>query len=185
MFRFEPLLQEGICYKISNFGVTENGGRIPLLPHGWKLSFYNTTIVTRIEQIDENVTGFINELFTLLLDTNEEYQENDAVGTCTWYSFRHSLWQLIQLVQGKRLDLIFWDIWAKKCNDYAENLETVGRIDLMLMLGKVKYRNNTPAVHNALFGTKLYINRQFPELISFRERVSMCISMRFPFEQYT
>ncbi|GKE87250.1 replication protein A 70 kDa DNA-binding subunit B, partial [Tanacetum coccineum] len=79
MFIFEPLLQEGICYKISNFGVTENGGRIPLLPHGWKLSFYNTTIVTRIEQIDENVTGFINELFTLLLDTNEEYQENDAV----------------------------------------------------------------------------------------------------------
>ncbi|GJW72107.1 replication protein A 70 kDa DNA-binding subunit B [Tanacetum coccineum] len=80
-YSLEFVLQDdqGIYYKISNFEVTENGGRIPLLPHRWKLSFYNTTIVTRIEQIDENVTVFINEPFTLLLDTNEEYQENDAV----------------------------------------------------------------------------------------------------------
>ncbi|GJY31003.1 replication protein A 70 kDa DNA-binding subunit B [Tanacetum coccineum] len=57
MFRFEPLLQDCICYVISNFGITENGGKLPLLPHDWKLSFYRNTNVTRIDQIDEMVYG--------------------------------------------------------------------------------------------------------------------------------
>ncbi|GJV73488.1 replication protein A 70 kDa DNA-binding subunit B [Tanacetum coccineum] len=48
MFRFEPLLQYGICYVLSNFGVTENGGKLPLLPHAWKLYF------TRIQMLRES-----------------------------------------------------------------------------------------------------------------------------------
>ncbi|GJZ86787.1 replication protein A 70 kDa DNA-binding subunit B [Tanacetum coccineum] len=79
MFRFEPLLQDGICYLISNFGVTENGGRLPLLPHDWKLLFYRNTNVTRIDQFDDNFTGFKSEPFTRILDTNEEYEEHNSV----------------------------------------------------------------------------------------------------------
>ncbi|GKC55981.1 replication protein A 70 kDa DNA-binding subunit B, partial [Tanacetum coccineum] len=139
MFRFEPLLQDGICYVISNFGVTENGGKLPLLPHAWKVSFYKNTNVTRVDQIDDNLIGFRNEPFTRILDTNEEYE-----------------------------DLL--DSWAKKWNEYAENLDIVGHIDVMLMLGKVKYWNNAPSVHNALFGTQMYINKSIPELLSFRHR---------------
>ncbi|GKA90752.1 replication protein A 70 kDa DNA-binding subunit B, partial [Tanacetum coccineum] len=84
MFRFEPLLQDGICYLISNFGVTENGGRLPLLPHDWKLSFYKNTNVTRIDQIDDNFSGFKSEPFSRILDTNQAYKENnfvDVIGT--------------------------------------------------------------------------------------------------------
>ncbi|GJR69991.1 replication protein A 70 kDa DNA-binding subunit B [Tanacetum coccineum] len=33
MFRFEPLFEEGQCYTVSNFGIAENGRRLPLLPH--------------------------------------------------------------------------------------------------------------------------------------------------------
>ena len=80
MFKFEPLLQEGHCYMISNFGVAENGGRLPLLPNRWKISFFKGTNVTRIEQIDDNFVGFINEPFTRILDPNNEYHEHDCVG---------------------------------------------------------------------------------------------------------
>ena len=80
MFKFEPVLQEGQCYVISNFGVAENGGRLPLVPHKWKLSFYKGTDVTRVEHIDTNYLGFINELFMRILDTDYEYHEHDCVG---------------------------------------------------------------------------------------------------------
>ncbi|GJT29015.1 replication protein A 70 kDa DNA-binding subunit B [Tanacetum coccineum] len=60
--------------------VTENGGKLPLLPHAWKVSFYKNTNVTRVDQIDDNLIGFRNEPFTRILDTNEEYEENNSVG---------------------------------------------------------------------------------------------------------
>ena len=80
MFKFEPLIQEGQCYIISDFGVAENSGRLPLLPNKWKISFYKGTQVTRTDQIDDNIVGFINEPFTSILDTNNEYHEHDCVG---------------------------------------------------------------------------------------------------------
>lgn len=87
MFKFEPLLQEGQCYIISNFGVAENGGRLPLLPHRWKISFYKGTDVTRVEHINDNYIGFINEPFTRILDTNNEYHEQDCVGMCYFETY--------------------------------------------------------------------------------------------------
>ncbi|GJW69152.1 replication protein A 70 kDa DNA-binding subunit B [Tanacetum coccineum] len=79
MFKFEPLLREGQCYIISYFRVVENSGRLLLLPNRWKISFYKGTKVTRIEQIDDNFIGFVNEPFTRILDTNNEYHEHDCV----------------------------------------------------------------------------------------------------------
>ncbi|GJR82858.1 replication protein A 70 kDa DNA-binding subunit B [Tanacetum coccineum] len=79
MFKFEPLLQEGQCYIISNFGVAENGGRLPLLPNRWKISLYKGSEIKRIEQIDENFIGFVNEPFTRILDPNNQYHEHDSV----------------------------------------------------------------------------------------------------------
>ncbi|GKB01119.1 replication protein A 70 kDa DNA-binding subunit B [Tanacetum coccineum] len=70
---------EGQCYIISNFGVAENGGRLPLVRNRWRISFYKGTEVTRMEQIDENFIGFVNEPFSRILDTNNEYHEHDCV----------------------------------------------------------------------------------------------------------
>lgn len=60
MFKFEPLLQEGQRYVISNFGVAENGGRLPLVPHKWKLSSYKGTDIFRADHIDTNYLGIID-----------------------------------------------------------------------------------------------------------------------------
>lgn len=61
MLRFEPLFEEGQCYIISNFGIAGNNGRLPLLPHKYKLSFFKGTQVTRVDPFDENVNGLILE----------------------------------------------------------------------------------------------------------------------------
>ncbi|GKF48820.1 hypothetical protein Tco_0142071 [Tanacetum coccineum] len=50
------------------------------MPHAWKVSFYKNTNVTQVDQIDDNLIGFRNEPFTCILDTNEEYEENNSIG---------------------------------------------------------------------------------------------------------
>ena len=40
MSKFAGLLEEGACYRIRNFGVGENGGKYPLLPHKYKINFF-------------------------------------------------------------------------------------------------------------------------------------------------
>nr|GEY49901.1 replication protein A 70 kDa DNA-binding subunit B [Tanacetum cinerariifolium] len=79
MFRFEPLFKEGQCYSISNFAIAENRGKLPLLPHKYKISFYKGTVVTRINPFDENLNGFILEPFNRLLDGTRHYHEHEAV----------------------------------------------------------------------------------------------------------
>ncbi|GJZ25628.1 replication protein A 70 kDa DNA-binding subunit B [Tanacetum coccineum] len=182
MFKYEPLLQEGQCYIISNFGVAENGGRLPLVRNRWKISFYKGTEVTRIEQIDENFIGFVNEPFSRILDTNNEYHEHDCVdvvGTVVAIGnivavngygcskFRRTV--VIEDAQSLRLECTFWDTWAHMWNEYAKKLDEVGHLDFVMILGKIKYWNNKPAIHNALFGTRIFINKDIQPLISFRK----------------
>ncbi|GJX88864.1 DUF4219 domain-containing protein, partial [Tanacetum coccineum] len=80
MFRFESLFEVGQCDIMSNFGIVENSGRLPLLPHRYNISFYKCTIVHCIEPFDNNTNGFILEPFNHLLDPeHHQYYENDDV----------------------------------------------------------------------------------------------------------
>nr|GEZ10849.1 hypothetical protein [Tanacetum cinerariifolium] len=68
MFLFEPLLQDGICYVISNFRVTENVENCHYC-HMLRKYLYKNTNVTRVDQINDNLIGFRNELFTYVIGT--------------------------------------------------------------------------------------------------------------------
>lgn len=80
MYKFEPLFVEGQCYQVSNFGVAENGGKLPLLPHKFKIAVHKNTTVTRIDPINDNTNGFVFDDFGALWDSNNPYNELDAVG---------------------------------------------------------------------------------------------------------
>ncbi|GJY10085.1 replication protein A 70 kDa DNA-binding subunit B [Tanacetum coccineum] len=165
MFRFEPLFEEGQCYILSNFGIAENSGRLPLLPHRYKISFYKCTTVTRIEPFDTNTNGFILEPFNHLLDPeHHEYYENDVVDvigsvvgigdivpvmSAAGKKIRRTI--VAEDVDGNHLDFTFWDTWASMWDQYANK--------------------RIPAIHNALFGTKIFINRNIPEIVAFKKRV--------------
>ncbi|GKC75398.1 replication protein A 70 kDa DNA-binding subunit B [Tanacetum coccineum] len=162
----------------------ENSEGLPLLPNRWKISFYKGTEVTRIDQIDDNFIGFVNEPFSRILDSNNEYHDHDCVdviGTIVSIGnivpmngygcskVRRTI--VIEDTQSLRLECTFWDKWALMWNEYAEKLDEVGHLDFVLMLGKsnigiVSYK---PAIHNALFGTRIYINKDITPLQSFRK----------------
>ncbi|GKE00120.1 replication protein A 70 kDa DNA-binding subunit B, partial [Tanacetum coccineum] len=118
----------------------------------WKISFYKGTEVTRIDQIDDNLIGFVNEPFSRILDTNNEYHDHDCVdviGTVVSIGdivpingygcskVRRTV--VIEDTQSLRLKCYFWDKWALMWNEYAEKLDEVGHLDFVLMLGKIKY----------------------------------------------
>ncbi|GJY55916.1 replication protein A 70 kDa DNA-binding subunit B [Tanacetum coccineum] len=185
MFRFEPLFEEGQCYILSNFGIAENSGRLPLLPHRYKISFYKCTTVTRIEPFDSNTNGFILEPFHHLLDPeHHQYYGNDVVDvigsvvgigdivpvmSAAGKKIRRTI--VAEDVDGNRLDFTFWDTWASMWDQYANKRDTIEHLVIILQLGKVKYWDGIPAIHNALFGTKIFINRNIPEIVAFKKRV--------------
>ncbi|KAL6524743.1 hypothetical protein OROMI_030336 [Orobanche minor] len=184
MFRFEPLFEVGKCYSISNFAIAENTGRLALLPFKYKISFYKGTIVTRIEPFDNNVNGFILEPFNRLLNSTSQYHEHEAVDvigsviaigdivpvmSAAGRKIRRTV--VIEDDDSNQLDCTFWDNWATLWDEYAQKRESMGHVVFILQLGKAKYWDGTPAIYNALFGTKMFINRDLPKILSFRQRV--------------
>ncbi|GKE19683.1 replication protein A 70 kDa DNA-binding subunit B, partial [Tanacetum coccineum] len=168
MFRFEPLFEEGKCYSIANFDIAKNSGRLPLLPHKYKISFYKGTIITRINPIDDNLHGFILEPFNRLLDEARVYHDHKAVDViCSVVAIGDVV--LVQSSAGRKirrtvvikdaesnqLDCTLWDHWATMWDEYAQKRNELGHVVFILQLGKVKYWNGAPAIHNALFGTKI------------------------------
>ncbi|GKB61778.1 replication protein A 70 kDa DNA-binding subunit B [Tanacetum coccineum] len=63
MKKFEPIIDEGTCYRITNFRVRKNGGNYPLVNHKYRINFYMNTIVTRVNKFDNNVYGLRFEPF--------------------------------------------------------------------------------------------------------------------------
>ncbi|GJV15048.1 replication protein A 70 kDa DNA-binding subunit B [Tanacetum coccineum] len=172
MFLFEPIFEEGKCYSIANFSIAKNSGRLPLLPHKYKISFYKGTTVTRIDPIDDNVHGFILEPFNRLLDKARVYHEHEVVDVIGFVvaigdlvpvqsfvgqKIRRTV--MIEDAESNQLDCTFWDHWATMWDEYALKHNKLGHVVFILQLGKVKYWNGALAIHNALFGTKMFINR--------------------------
>ena len=76
--KYRLLIDEGSCYRISNFGVGENGGKYPFLNHRYKISFFRNTGVTRVPGWENNPRGFKFEPFTNFV--TKEFKETDVVG---------------------------------------------------------------------------------------------------------
>ena len=89
--KFRLLIDEGSCYRVSNFGVGENGGRYPFLNHKFKIAFFRNTAVTRVVGWDKNIHGFKFEPFTNF--QTKKFKESYVVGEflffiCLIYHFK-------------------------------------------------------------------------------------------------
>ena len=84
MNRFEPLFQQDYCYIVADFSIAENNGTLPLLNHKYKITFFQSTKVTRIDHFDDDVFGFKLEPFSDIL--TKKYDEKDSVGTFNSFS---------------------------------------------------------------------------------------------------
>ncbi|GKB90992.1 replication protein A 70 kDa DNA-binding subunit B [Tanacetum coccineum] len=150
----------------------------------YKISFYKCTTVTRIEPFDNNTNGFIIEPFDHLLDPeHHQYYENDVVDVIGSVAGIGDIVPVMSAAGKKirrtivvedadnRLDFTFWKTWASMWDQYANKHDTIEHLVIILQLGKVRYWDGIPAIHNALFGSKIFINRNILEIIAFKKRV--------------
>ncbi|GKC56238.1 replication protein A 70 kDa DNA-binding subunit B [Tanacetum coccineum] len=93
--KFQPILDKGACYRISNFGIGENGGNIPLLDHRYKLSFFKNTALTKVGIFDSNPRGFSELLFSEWNSGLKDIHQSDG------FSFKPSAGMLLsELADG-------------------------------------------------------------------------------------
>ncbi|GKB58765.1 replication protein A 70 kDa DNA-binding subunit B [Tanacetum coccineum] len=78
---------------------------------------------------------------------------------------------IAEMVEGFPVVTESQDNWATMWDEYAMNREALGHVVFILQFGKVKYWDGTPAIHNAMFGSKIFINYDLPEIAAFRTRV--------------
>ncbi|GKC73347.1 replication protein A 70 kDa DNA-binding subunit B [Tanacetum coccineum] len=145
MKKFEPIIDEGTCYRITNFGVGENGGNYPLVNHKYRINFYMNTMVTRVNKFDNNVHGFRFEPFQNF--STKHFSSSDfvdVIGTVV------SISDLIPFSGGlgqekRRRTILLQDVE-----------DTVGHVVLILQLARVKYINE-----KLVYGKIHKIHREF------------------------
>ncbi|PWA83508.1 nucleic acid-binding, OB-fold protein [Artemisia annua] len=76
---------------------------------------------------------------------------------------------ILEDAESHPLECTFFDNWADMFNDINDNRESLGHVVIILQLAKVKYWNEKSQVGNALFGMKIYINSDLPEIVAFKE----------------
>ncbi|PWA55887.1 Cyanidin-3-O-glucoside 2-O-glucuronosyltransferase [Artemisia annua] len=149
MSKFAGLLEEGACYRIRNFGVGENGGKYPLLPHKYKINFFKNTSLTRINRFDTNHNGFKFKPF-LRFSTRRWTEEEavDVIGTIVsignpkpFGSGQKLRTVILEDAESQQLQCTFFDNWSDMFNDITDNRESIGHVVIVLQLAKVKYWN--------------------------------------------
>nr|GEX52558.1 hypothetical protein [Tanacetum cinerariifolium] len=68
-------------------------------------------------------------------------------------------------VDGNHLDFTFGDTWASMWDQYVNKRSAIEHLVIILQLGKLKYWDGIPTIHKALFGTKIFINRNILEMV--------------------
>nr|GEZ70306.1 plant OB fold protein [Tanacetum cinerariifolium] len=77
---------------------------------------------------------------------------------------------LLRIQNQNSLTVYYWITGTNIWDEYAQKRNELGHIIFILQLRKVKSWDGTPLIHNALFGTKMFINRDFLEIEAFRQR---------------
>ncbi|GJZ71533.1 replication protein A 70 kDa DNA-binding subunit B [Tanacetum coccineum] len=135
----------GQCYILSNFGIAGIVEDFHCYPIDTRLAFTN---------VIGSVVG-IGDIVPVM----------SAAGK----KIRRTI--VLEDADGNRLDLTFWDTWASMWGPYANKRDAIEHLVMILQLCKVKYWDGLPAIHNALFGTRIFINRNIPGIAAFKKRV--------------
>lgn len=147
-------------------------------PTKYKINFFKNTSLIRINRFDTNHNGFKFEPF--LRFSTRKWDEQEAVeiigtiiSTGNLISFGDNHKRRIVILEdaeSHRLECTFFGNWSDMLNDITYNRDSIGHVVIILQLAKVKYWKEKPQVGNALFGTKIYINGELPEVVAFKER---------------
>nr|GFA96190.1 hypothetical protein [Tanacetum cinerariifolium] len=105
----------GNIIPVNGYGCSKICRTVMIEDAEWKISLYKGSEIKRIEQIDENFIGFVNEPFTRILDPNNRYHEHDSVAIGNiipvngYGCSKICRTVMIEDSESLRLECTFWD----------------------------------------------------------------------------
>ncbi|GJQ94650.1 replication protein A 70 kDa DNA-binding subunit B [Tanacetum coccineum] len=151
--KFQPILDEGACYRISNFGLEVLTGTYEAL--GLSIS-----VLSHQENSLRELCDVIGTTVSISDAIPFNYAGVDKI--------RRTV--ILEDFEGARLECCFFYSWSDKFTKLYDERDKSGIVVMILRLAKVKYFNEKPSVNPAMYSTKLYINNDIPEIAAFKKR---------------
>ncbi|CAH1446828.1 unnamed protein product [Lactuca virosa] len=181
---FESLFDEGAVREISNFAMASNEDEYMLVPHKHKINFYKTTKVRVSTDFVDTVDPYHFISFPDLLARNfdtrvafdflGEVVSTDPMRVIVEYGKEKRLMNLVaQDLSGTKIAVALWNSFALKLNTYiSQHDNDTAPVIILLCLAKLKIWGGQPQVGNCLFGSRLHINDDMPQILEFKSNLN-------------
>ncbi|CAA0383876.1 unnamed protein product [Arabidopsis thaliana] len=188
--KFQEKLEEGDCYMIMNFEISDNGGSYRASSHPYKINFMSMTHVKKCDEQIPNLEFRFNfvPFSDIQARTDNDNVFIDVIGEIIGMqelkevnvSGRQTKLLNLQLrdLGESVIDVTLWEKWAEDLYSYVKGYKD-GSIVLVGSLMKIKTYNGKISVQNASFSTKLFINSSIAEITEFKESLakSDCLAL--------
>nr|KAJ0202995.1 hypothetical protein LSAT_V11C500233440 [Lactuca sativa] len=181
---FESLFDEGAVREIINFAMASNESEYMLVPHKHKINFYKTTKVRVSNDFVDTVDPYhfisFPDLLAINFDTRVAFDflgevvSSDPMRVIVEYGREKRLMNLVaQDLSGTRIAVALWGSFAMKLNTYiSQHNNDIAPVIILLHLAKLKIWGGQPQVGNCLFGSRLHINDDMPQILEFKSKIN-------------
>ncbi|GKB14502.1 nucleic acid-binding, OB-fold, replication protein A, OB domain protein [Tanacetum coccineum] len=187
--QFEPKLEQGQCYYLSDFGVTEQKANHHVVAHEYRINFYHITKVDNCDYIGGSLFRFNFRPFESVRNevqpSTAAYDVIGQVVSCGSLDYPiiegRPVKQLrfeLQDTMGVRLSITLWGPYAEQV-DEALGDRTKMSI-LVMFFAKHKIYKGKPSLSNLYNCTRFFINEDIPEIINFKKRVVAIVGTETP-----
>ncbi|XP_052627211.1 uncharacterized protein LOC122197556 [Lactuca sativa] len=164
--------------------MASNESEYMLVPHKHKINFYKTTKVHVSNDFVNTVDPYHFISFPDLLARNfdtrvafdflGEVVSTDPMRVIVEYGREKRLMNLVaQDLSGTRIAIALWGSFAMKLNTYiSQHNNDTAPVIILLRLAKLKIWGGQPQVGNCLFGSRLHINDDMPQILEFKSNLN-------------
>ncbi|GJX76228.1 nucleic acid-binding, OB-fold, replication protein A, OB domain protein [Tanacetum coccineum] len=186
---FDSKLEQGQCYYLSDFGVTERKAKHHVVAHKYRINFYHITKVDNCDDIGGSLFGFDFRPFeSVRSEVQPSTVAYDVIGqvvSCGSLDYPliegRPVKQLrfeLQDTMGVRLSITLWGPYAEQV-DEAWGDRTKLSI-LIMQFAKHKIYRGKPSLSNLYNCTRFFINEDIPEIINFKKSVVAIVGTETP-----
>ncbi|XP_076892899.1 replication protein A 70 kDa DNA-binding subunit C-like [Bidens hawaiensis] len=177
IYKFERYLSENACYIIKNVSVGDYSTKYKYVDNDKKVNLFLKSTVTPCEDFGGDLHGFkfqsIDALIDMVTKPNTivaKYQPIEDKVKSNGVETKMMYLTLKGLRNNKELPLTLWGSYAVDMSNYILSNSDQAPVVVVLQFGLFRIREGRPPVFNSLNVSKMYINKEIPEINEFKIR---------------
>ncbi|XP_022040807.1 uncharacterized protein LOC110943363 [Helianthus annuus] len=176
--KFERHLNVDECLIIKRPSLAANTASFKIVPNNQKLSFYYQTFVEKCSKWDG--PQFVFDFVDFKDVVSQRYKENFIGYVVVCYKIEDTnkkdgtkgkrLNLKLQDLEDVEIDLTLWDDYAKDMCSYMLSQDREAHVVIAVHFGAVKTYKGKWGISNNFDGTRLFINDNFDQILTFKEK---------------